>query len=95
MSSFSLPHPGFIFACLYVLALASLAFLNKRDFERNPEKRKRYIALPLPYKFGCWFVVVPMFVGAVLVPWLFLAAIVAFLLLEAACIRWYRRAGLY
>lgn len=37
----------------------------------------------------------PLFAGTVQQPWLLLAALPALLLLEIACVRWYRRQGLF
>ncbi|KQZ40010.1 hypothetical protein ASD58_06415 [Duganella sp. Root1480D1] len=84
-----------LFAICYAFLLCTHALLNKRDFKQSPEKRERYNALPRYYKFCCWFVVMPMFAGGILIPWLFMFSLVGFFLLEAACIRWYRRRGLF
>jgi hypothetical protein len=81
-------------ALVYVAALATAAFINKREFARCPEKGERYRALPLGYKLACWFVVIPLIAAAVLHGAFFLLAILSFALLEGACIRWYRKKGL-
>ena len=94
MSSLQPFHQAVLFAIVYGLALITLFFLNKREFKRNPEKGARYEELPLRYKLACWVVVVPLFTGTALQPALFLGAILAFAFLEAACVRWYRKAGL-
>jgi hypothetical protein len=82
------------FASVYVAALVVLAAMNHREFNRRPEKAARYRALPTGYKLVCWFVVVPLFAGTVVHGALFIPAFAAFLLIEAACVRWYRKAGL-
>jgi hypothetical protein len=83
-----------LFAIVYVLALGVLAAVNMREFKRNPEKGARYRALPIGYKLACWFVVVPLFAATILEGAVFIAAIASFALLEGACVRWYRKAGL-
>ena len=83
-----------LFAGVYAMSLAAVAFVNQREFMRSPQKRERYVALPLRYKLLCWFVVAPLFAGIVLQGWLLGPALVAFLLVESACVRWYRKAGL-
>ena len=79
---------------VYAASLGGLAMLNWFDFKRNPQKQVRYAALPIHYKFFCWFVVVPLFAGTVLQGVLLVVAVIAFLLAEAACVRWYRKAGM-
>ncbi len=83
-----------LFAAVYAVALLVLALMNKREFKRCPEKGARYRALPVRYKVTCWFVVVPLFAGTILEGALFIPAIASFALVEAACVRWYRKAGL-
>lgn len=94
MISLSTFHQAILFVVVYAAALVGASSLNRSSFRRSPEKGKRYEALPLRYKFACWLIVVPLFAGSILQPSLFLGAIVAFFLVEAACIRWYRRNGL-
>jgi len=83
-----------LFAAVYVVALLVLAVLNSREFKRCPEEGSRYRALPIRYKAACWFFVVPLFAGTILQGPLFIPALVSFSLLEVACVRWYRKAGL-
>lgn len=87
-------HQATLFAIVYAVSLAGVALLNRREFRRAPEKRTRYEALPITYKLACWFIVIPLFAGTVLAPALFIGAILAFAMLEALCVRWYRKAGL-
>lgn len=92
----ALPHvpDAALFAAVYAVALLVLFVLNRREFKRCPEKGLRYRALPIRYKAACWFFVVPLFAGTLLQGPLFIPALVSFLLLEGACVRWYRKAGL-
>jgi hypothetical protein len=83
-----------LFGLVYASALGILFLINAREFKLSPDKGRRYQALPLRYKLGCWFVVLPLFAGTVFQPALFLGAIAAFTILEAACVRWYRANGL-
>ena len=83
-----------LFAIVYAIALLVLALLNRREFKRCPEKGSRYRALPIRYKAACWFCVLPLFAGTILQGPLFVPALVSFALLEGACVRWYRKAGL-
>lgn len=79
----------------YAAVLAMLAVLNRKEFLRCPEKGERYRVLPLPYKFACWFGVVPLFVAAAFVHGaLFFAAIAAYAAVEILCVRWYEKHGL-
>lgn len=91
---------------VYVIAAATHAFMQKREFERDPAKARRYEVLPLHYKLACWFVVLPMIVAVPLVflfvfGWPYLAAaanvlgLTAFAGLEIACVSVYRRHGLW
>ncbi|HEY0064938.1 MAG TPA: hypothetical protein VGC21_22660 [Telluria sp.] len=82
------------FFIVYGVALLALALLNRREFKRHPEKRARYMALPLGYKMACWLIVVPLFAGTVVVEGAFVVAIVSFFVLESACVRWYKKSGL-
>lgn len=83
-----------IFAFAYAVALGVVATMNAWEFKRRPEKRARYRVLPIRYKLSCWFIVVPLFAGTLLEGMLFLPALAFFALLEVACVRWYRKAGL-
>lgn len=83
-----------LFVAAYVVALLCLAIMNKREFKRCPEKGARYKALPVGYKLSCWFFVVPLFAGIINEGLLFIPAVIAFAIVEAACVRWYRKAGL-
>ena len=57
------PWLGLLYFLLaYAAALCLLVFLNDREFANEPEKLRRYTALPLRYKNACRFVVLP-FVG--------------------------------
>lgn len=98
---------GYLLALIaYVLSVCGLTILNKREFARSPEKGERYKKLPLPYKLGCWFGVLPLLSGVPLLPSFILGSfhdaraafpfggLVAFFLLESACIRWYKKHGL-
>jgi len=79
----------------YAGILLLLALLNKREFRLSPEKGERYQRLPAHYKVGCWLVVVPLFVASIFLhAAIGLLAIVAFGVVEALCVRWYRRNGL-
>ena len=83
------------FAAFYAVALLILALLNKREFRRSPEKGLRYQALPIGYKAACWFIVTPLFAGTILHGVLFIPALISFAALEGACVRWYRKEGLF
>jgi hypothetical protein len=83
-----------LFSVTYGAALFALFLINVREFKRSPEKGKRYAALPLGYKLVCWLFVVPLFAGTIIEGFLFIPALVSFTLLEAACVRWYRKSGL-
>jgi hypothetical protein len=83
-------------ALSYVLALVVLAVINKREFARCPERGERYEALPLLYKFTCWFAITPLFIASVFVSGaFFFIAIAIYIGLEIACVRWYRRNGFW
>lgn len=83
-----------VFFTTYVAVLAAYAMMNRAEFKRCPEKGMRYRALPFGYKVLCWFFVIPMFAGTLIVSWVAIPALVCFMLLESACIRWYRKSGL-
>lgn len=82
-----------LFAVAYLVALVANFLITRLQFKRSPEKGKRYRALPIGYKLVCWFGVIPLFAGAAVNPALFMAAVALFMALEAACVRWYRKAG--
>ena len=84
----------FVFALTYAVSLAAVAIMNTREFKRRPEKGERYKALPIGYKLSCWFFVVPLFAGTIVQGVLFIPAVISFVALEAACVRWYRKVGL-
>jgi hypothetical protein len=87
----------------YLLIVAFVRWMNKREFTRSPEKGARYAALPKRYKLACYLGVIPLIVvpgfltdsGA---GWLFgvgwLLGMVAFAVLESACFNWYKKNGL-
>ncbi|NKI97953.1 hypothetical protein [Rhizobacter sp. SG703] len=90
-----LRHPSeVLFAGVYAASALALFIFNRHEFNRSQEKGARYKKLPAPYKLGCWFVVLPLFAGTILVGWLLIPAVIGYALLEAACVRWYRSAGL-
>lgn len=78
---------------MYLFGLFVTHIANKHEFVRCPEKGKRYKALPIPYKLGCWCVVLPLFAAIAFHGEFFILAFLAFLLLESACVRWYRKNG--
>jgi purine-cytosine permease-like protein len=84
-----------LFVPVYAVLLLVHWFMNRREFKRCPEKGARYRALPLVYKFACWFIVLPMFAGGLIDPAWFIPAIVAYMLVEGACVRWYKKAGMF
>jgi len=85
--------PWLLFAAVYAIALFAYFATSRREFKRSPEKGQRYAALPIGYKLACWFGVVPLFAAAAIHPALFLGAVVAFMMVESACVRWYRKSG--
>jgi hypothetical protein len=91
-----MPHLSIyaLFTIYYGLALVALAILNHREFTRSPEKRTRYKALPVAYKLACLFVVTPLFAATIVAGPFVIPAVISYLFLEAACVRWYRKAGL-
>jgi hypothetical protein len=95
--------PGLI---AYAAVLVVYLPMNRREIERDPAKAERYRVLPLPYKMACWMGILPLFsavplillfVGgsAVLATAAPMIGLVAYLGLEIACIRVYRRHGLW
>jgi len=83
-----------IAALLYPTILAIVWLVNKREFARSPEKGARYRALPLGYKLACWFGIIPLIAAAIFEPALVVVAMAGFAILEALCVRWYRKHGL-
>jgi len=83
-----------LFVLVYAILLFVLWFMNRREFKRCPEKGERYRALPLVYKLACWLVVLPMCSGILVDAAWAIPAIAAYMLVESACVRWYRKAGL-
>ncbi|MEP1743725.1 MAG: hypothetical protein ABJL34_18845 [Kangiellaceae bacterium] len=95
----------------YVVLFLTYAFLlilkwafDKKEFRRCPEKGERYKILPLHFKFGCWFIVVPLLALGTVGPFVFedepyalsfLLSIVAFAFLEVRVVEWYRKNGYY
>ena len=84
-----------LFVFVYACSMLGLWFMNRREFKRCPEKGTRYQALPVVYKLACWLIVMPLFAGILFEGALFIPATVAFMLLEVASVRWYRKAGLF
>lgn len=83
-----------IFTATYAVAFIAYKFFESRDFKRNPNKKARYDLLPMRYKWLCSFFVIPMFSASVIYGLLFVPAIVSYALLEAAVVKWYRKAKL-
>ncbi len=83
-----------LFAIIYLIGVLTVAYTNRREFKECPEKGERYKALPLPYKLACCYVVLPLLAAVVFHGAFPLLGLLAFMLLEAACVRWYRKAGL-
>jgi hypothetical protein len=83
------------FFLAYAAAVIVMYLTNKSEFAEHPEKRARYEALPLGYKLACWLGVLPVLAGATYHEGFFGIALVSAILLESACKRWYRKAGLY
>lgn len=87
--------PATAFALLYAVVLLVDWGMNTREFKRAPEKAARYRSLPLGYNLACRLGVAPLFAAGVFhIAWTG-AGLVAFFILESACVRWYRRAGLF
>ena len=78
----------------YLAVLGGVAILNRREFGRSPEKKHRYRLLPIGYKLACWFLVAPQCAAVAVWPWFAASGMVSYALLEAACVRWYRKSGL-
>lgn len=94
MDAFAQIPDVLLFAIIYLVAVLTAADTNRRDFKTCPEKGVRYEPLPLPYKLACWYVVLPLLAAVVFHGVFPFLGLVAFMLLEAACVRWYRKAGL-
>jgi hypothetical protein len=84
-----------LFACAYLLVLGAGLLISRSERRRSPDKCKRYEALPVAYKLACWCLVSPLYAAAVIEGAFVLLGIIAHLVLEAACVRWYRKAGLW
>jgi hypothetical protein len=83
------------FLLAYTGAILLTALLHWGEFKKRPDKACRYQALPLAYKGTCWLGVLPLMAATTVHGAFGFAGFVMFFLLEAACIRWYRKAGLY
>ena len=83
------------FLGVYAAVMLLHAWMSRREFRRDPEKAARYAALPQAYKLACGFVVMPLLAGVVLHEGLPVLGLLSFFLLENACLRWYRKAGLF
>ncbi len=83
-----------LFLIAYLAALTLHIIGNRAEFKRCPEKGARYEKLPLGFKLLCWFLVTPLFAGTLIEYALALPALISYVILEAACVRWYRKAGL-
>jgi len=78
----------------YAAVLGGVAILNRREFDRSPEKRMRYRSLPLGYKLACRLVVAPQCAAVAVWPWFTISGMISYALLEGACFRCYRKSGL-
>jgi hypothetical protein len=83
------------FLIAYIGAILFTALSNWGDFRKHPDKACRYQALPLGYKLTCWLGVLPLMAAMTMHGAFGFAGFVVLFLLEAACVRWYRKAGLY
>lgn len=88
------PEIVYFFALYAAIRLVD-ALSNQREFRKHPDKGARYKLLPLPYKMACWFVVSPLAAGVVVHEAFAGVALVLFFVLDIACRRWYRKAGLF
>ena len=86
-----MPH----FLAVYAVAMLLLAWMNRREFRRHADKAARYQALPLAYKLACPFGVLPLLAAVVFHEAFLALGLVCYFVLESACVRWYRKAGLY
>jgi len=82
------------FVLVYAVVLFGNWLMNRREFTRCPEKGARYRALPFVYKLACWFIVQPLVAAILLDAAWAIPAVAAYMLLEGACVLWYRKAGL-
>lgn len=94
--------PGLIaYAVVFVVYL----LMKHRELGGDSAKAERYRVIPLPYKMACWLGILPLFSAVPLIllfagsP-VFAAAspmigLIAYLGLEIACIRIYRKCGLW
>jgi hypothetical protein len=89
-----IPKDLLYFLLAYVVVVVAHGYINKREFERHAGKAARYQALPLRYKLACRLLVAPSFAAIVVHEGFGFLGLVSFFLLESACIRWYRHAGL-
>jgi hypothetical protein len=83
------------FLAAYGAAMLLAASMHRIAFRWHPAKARRYEALPLRYKRTCRFLVLPTFAGGIFHEGFFLLGLIFFFVLESACVRWYRSAGLY
>ncbi|MEW6762951.1 MAG: hypothetical protein AB1437_19205 [Pseudomonadota bacterium] len=83
------------FLGVYAAVMLLHAWMRRREFRRHPEKAARYEALPLGYKLACRFAVMPLLAAGVFHEAWPVVGLVFFFVLESACLRWYRKAGLY
>jgi hypothetical protein len=83
------------FLGVYAAVMLLQAWMSRREFRRDPEKAARYEALPLVYKLACRFGVMPLLAAVVFHEAWPVVGLVFFFVLESACLRWYRKAGLY
>ena len=93
-------------AVLYLISIVILLLINHFEFKRKPEKKERYLALPIFYKLMCPLIVIPLFIIGLIYPFshdgfikitsfiaLQIAAIGSFAFTEAKCIQWYKENG--
>lgn len=83
------------FLGIYAAVMLLHAWRSRREFRLHAEKSARYSALPPAYKLACWFGVMPLFAAGVLHAGFPVLGLLSFFVLETACRRWYRKAGLY
>jgi len=86
---------GVLFLITYVAVLSAYGVMNRVEFKRCPEKGERYKALPIGYKIICWFFIIPLFAATVIEGAFFIPALVSFVVIQEACVRWYRKAGFF
>ena len=83
------------FLLAWVVILGANAASDRYEFRQHPDKGQRYRRLPLRYKLACRLLVMPLCAGIVVHAAMALPACFAWLMLEGACMRWYRSAGLF